>query len=219
MSRDTKLVLRIAAGAATVAVVGVFAVWFSLHAVVATYRITNAAMMPTLHPHDVVFADKFSYRTVGPKRGEIVVFAPPLPESGVFIKRVIAIPGDRVTLIHGILTINGKRVNEPYTAEKAEYDLRVADDTIEIDEGDGWHALDRSQANIPPKSAWRAPDEIPPHAYLVLGDNRNDSEDSHIFGFMQDEGTFASGPAAGARARFEARVTRIGAPAERARNL
>jgi hypothetical protein len=66
---------------------------------------------------------------------------------------------------------------------------------------------------------WTAPDRIPPNCYLMLGDNRNDSEDSHIWGFAQDAGTFATGPRAGERAGFTGRAVVVFWPVTEARAL
>jgi hypothetical protein len=66
---------------------------------------------------------------------------------------------------------------------------------------------------------WGAPDRIPPNCYLMFGDNRNDSEDSHIWGFAQNHGTFASGPRAGERAGFTGRAFLIFWPITQAKLL
>jgi len=85
--------------------------------------------------------------------------------------------------------------------------------------GVGWQRLDPSDANVPPRSAWSAPDRIPAHCYIMLGDNRNDSEDSHIWGFAQDSGRFATGPRTGAGAGFTGRAFLIFWPPSQAKIL
>jgi hypothetical protein len=75
--------------------------------------------------------------------------------------------------------------------------------------GSGWRRLDPTSANIPPKSMWTSPDTIPSHCYIVLGDNRNDSEDSHIWGFAQDSGNFATGPEAGQATGTFSKVVKV----------
>ncbi len=182
------------------------AAWLLITFVARTYYIPSASMVPTLEVHDVLLVDKFEYRFHAPHEGDVVVFPPPIPTPDDFIKRVIGLPGERLHVTKGIVYINDVALNEPYIAEKPNYDLKIANYGIWVNDGFGWHALDPSQANVPPKSHWTAPDTIPPNCFLMFGDNRNDSEDSHIWGFAQDAGTFASGPRTGERAGFTGRA-------------
>jgi signal peptidase I len=74
-------------------------------------------------------------------------------------------------------------------------------------------------ANIPPRDKWTAPDRIPAGCYLMFGDNRNNSEDSHVWGFAQTGGTFYSGPRAGGRASFTGHAFLLFWPLNRVRIL
>ncbi|HEY1428650.1 MAG TPA: S26 family signal peptidase, partial [Candidatus Tumulicola sp.] len=104
--------------------------------------------------------------------------------------------------------------------EKPQYDLQVRDYGVYVKElGSDWTRLDSSSANIPPKSQWPAPDRIPSNCFLMFGDNRNNSEDSHIWGFAQDTGRFATGARAGDRAGFTGRAFLIFWPFSQARVL
>lgn len=193
------------------------AAWLLITFVARTYYIPSASMVPTLQVHDVLLVDKFEYRFHPPHEGDIVVFPPPIPTPDDFIKRVIGLPGERVRITKGVVYINGVALAEPYIAEKPDYDLKIENYSIMVNDGYGWRALDPSSANIPPKSQWTSPDTIPPHCYLMLGDNRNDSEDSHIWGFAQDAGTFATGPRAGEKAGFTGRAVVIFWPLDQMR--
>jgi signal peptidase I len=214
-----KLLVRIGLGIAVLAVICVVGLWAVLRFVVQAYYIPSAAMTPTLRPHDVILVNKLAYSGESPKRGDIVVFPPPIPTADDFIKRVVGLPGERFRITKGIVYINDVQLAEPYVAEKSDYDLKVENYTIEVNDGYGWRALDPNSANIPPKSAWTSPDTIPPNCYIMLGDNRNDSEDSHIWGFAQNSGSFQTGPSAGTAARFHGEAFRIISPKDRVRDL
>ena len=77
-------------------------------------------------------------------------------------------------------------------------ELEIKDDHIIVD----GVALDPASANFPARALWSASDRIPSGCYLMLGDNRNRSDDSHLWGFAQTGGTFQSGPREGQRASF-----------------
>jgi signal peptidase I len=157
------------------------------------YSIPSISMIPTLQVNDTVLVDELSYRFHGPHFGDLAVFEPPVPSSAPFIKRVIGLPGDAIRIHDGVLYRNGAAITEPYVNEAPSYDLSVENDTIVVD----GEALSSRRADIPPKRMWQYPNRIPEGFYLVLGDNRNYSEDSHTWGFAQFSGRFASGPLAG----------------------
>jgi signal peptidase I len=92
------------------------------------YRIPSSSMEPTLHCakpgawcegrfNDRVIANRLAYRLGDPKRGQIVVFHAPAGACGVggtFVKRLIGLPGDTVTEQDGAVSVDGKRLSEPY---------------------------------------------------------------------------------------------------------
>jgi signal peptidase I len=171
---------------------------FLITFVVRTFYIPSASMVPTLQINDVLLANEFEYRFHKPSDGDIVVFTPAIPTTNDFIKRLMAGPGEKLRIKNGIVYRNDVPLDEPYIAEKPNYDLEIRDYGIYVN----GYALDPSGANIPPKSQWPAPDRIPANCYFMMGDNRNDSEDSHAWGFAQLDGTFASGPEKGKKAGF-----------------
>jgi signal peptidase I len=184
-----------------------------------TYYIPSGSMIPTLKIGDVLLVNKFEYRFHKPNEGDVVVFPPPVPTSDDFIKRVIARPGDTLRIAHGVVYVNGKALSEPYIAEPPAYSLIVKNYGIYVDTGAGFQPLDPATANIPPKKDWSAPDRIPANCYFMMGDNRNDSEDSHIWGFAQNTGTFATGAEAGKPAHFTGHAFLIFWPLGHARIL
>lgn len=195
------------------------AAWVLITFVARTYYIPSGSMLPTLQIHDVLLVDKFEYRFHPPNEGDIVVFPPPVPTPDDFIKRVIGRPGDTLRIAGGTVYLNGKALHETYVAEKPDYNLEIRNYGIWVSYGVGWQRLEPSSANVPPQSQWTAPDRIPPHCYIMLGDNRNDSEDSHIWGFAQDGGRFAAGPRSGTAAGFTGRAFLIFWPPSQAKIL
>jgi signal peptidase I len=183
--------------------------------VLRSFFITSGAMLPTLRVNDVLLVNEFEYDLVKPRYGDIVVFPPPIAAGNVYIKRLIGAPGDAVRMHDGIVYRNGVALDEPYTAEKARYELDIKDYGIFVD----GTRLDPTTANIPPKALWSAPNRIPDGCYFMLGDNRNDSEDSHIWGFAQADGVFASGARKGQRAGFTGHAFLLLLPSDRIRIL
>ncbi len=195
------------------------AAWLLITFIARTYYIPSASMVPTLEVHDVLLVDKIEYRFRKPGEGDIVVFPPPVHTPDDFIKRVIGLPGDRLSIKNGTVYVNGVALKEPYIAQPPSYDLQIRNYNIYVNEGFGWHPLDPSQANIPPKRMWTSPDTIPPHCYFMMGDNRNDSDDSHMWGFAQFSGDFATGERAGKPAGFTGRAILIFWPLSQAKIL
>lgn len=188
---------------------------FLITFVVRTFFIPSGSMEPTLQVHDVLLVNEFEYRFSKPHDEDVVVFPPPIPSSNDFIKRVIGSPGDQIRIHNGVVYRNGVALNEPYIAQKPNYELEIKNYQVIVD----GTPLDSQFANVPPKKDWTAPDRIPPNCFLMLGDNRNNSEDSHIWGFAQDAGAFATGQRAGQKASFTGHAFLIFYPFNRVRIL
>ncbi|MDO4218546.1 MAG: signal peptidase I [Synergistaceae bacterium] len=94
--------------------------------VIQAFWIPSGSMIPTLLEQDRVFVLKFLYKApfnVEIKRGDIIVFAYPLDTKKDYIKRVVALPGEKVALKQGRLYINNKEIPEPYVVNKDNYDF------------------------------------------------------------------------------------------------
>ncbi len=184
---------------------------FLITFVVRTFFIPSESMIPTLLVHDVLLVSEFEYRFGDPHSGDIAVFTPPIPAPSDFIKRVIGVPGDTLRIQDGVVYRNGKALDEPYILQRPAYDLDVKNYGVYVD----GVRLDPDNANIPPRSKWSAPDRIPAGCFLMFGDNRNDSQDSHIWGFAQPRGLFMAGPLAGKPAQFTGHAIFVFWPLER----
>lgn len=126
---------------------------------VQTVHVLGSSMYATLHDNDLLVASKISYKLHPPQRGDIVVFKPPDEASRDFIKRIIALPGERIHITNSVVYINGQVLREPYLPEKWTYN-------------NNWPASGQDQL-------------IPPDQYFVMGDNRNHSSDSRTFGTIE----------------------------------
>ena len=115
-------------------------------------RVEGTSMQPRLHDQDRLFINKFVYRFESIHRGDVVVFHYPGDPSKSYIKRVIALPGDELRILDGIVYVNGSRLPEPYVPQLFEDGRSVAEQTIP--RGDFW----------------------------VMGDHRSISSDSRDFG-------------------------------------
>jgi len=188
---------------------------FLITFVVRTFFIPSGSMEPTLQVHDVLLVNEFEYRFTRPHEGDIVVFPPPVTSTNDFIKRTVGLPGDQIRVHAGVVYRNGVALNEPYVMEKPNYELEVKNYGVYVD----GVPLDPVSANIPSREKWSAPDRIPAGCYLMFGDNRTNSEDSHIWGFAQASGTFQSGQRKGEKASFTGHAFLLFWPLNRIRIL
>jgi signal peptidase I len=85
----------------------------SLAFVAEPFAVPTASMTPTLRPGDHVLVDKLAYRFGDPRRGDLVVFRPPV-RGGLMLKRIVALGGDRVGVEDGVLHVNGQAIAEPF---------------------------------------------------------------------------------------------------------
>jgi len=171
--------------------------------------IPSSSMEPTLQINDRLLVEKISGH-LGKlyKRGEVLVFYPPpiemgghdltndpltvlgrltglpfLPYEPAFIKRVIGLPGDhiRVARNQGVF-VNGQLLNESaYIKELPDYDLNVMGDI---------QGRSASNAVIRPygdSAQSNQPIVVPPGQLFMMGDNRNNSEDGHVWGFLDQK--------------------------------
>lgn len=96
--------------------------YFLIDSVLARVRVENISMEPTLQPGELILVNKLAYRLGDVSRGDIVIFHYPLNPSEDYIKRVIGIPGDVVTVQDGTVMVNGSALVEPYIMAPPHYD-------------------------------------------------------------------------------------------------
>jgi len=125
--------------------------------------IPSESMLPTLEVNDRLIVEKMSYHFTDPRRGDIIVFSPTdkLRENNpslkdALIKRVIGLPGETVQVTDGTVYINDEPLAENYIPQE-----------------------------YAPSYEW-GPETVPEGSYLVLGDNRNNSYDSHFWGYVPE---------------------------------
>ena len=136
-------------------VVLAFILYFGISFAIQAVHVEGLSMFATLDNNDYLIANKLDYRFGSPQRGDIIILRPPTDNSKDFIKRVIAVPGDRLRIVNGMVCINGRVLDEPYLPEAWTTDTTW--------NGGAEHVMASNE-------------------YFVMGDNRNRSQDSRIFG-------------------------------------
>jgi len=92
-----------------------------LNAVTSRVRVFNISMQPTLYEGNLLVVNKLAYKLGEPKRGDIIVFHYQGTPTEDYIKRVIGLPGDTITIGSGVVKVNGQALTEPYIAELPGY--------------------------------------------------------------------------------------------------
>ena len=177
------------------------------------FKIPSSSMVPTLRVGDFILVNKFTYgirlpvansKSVEmgrPQRGDVMVFRYPEDPSLDYIKRVVGVPGDRVEYRNKRLTINGvavpvRQTDDYLSRERMQFSRRFvetlggAEHQILLDED--------AQGSVAPSRAFPFAANcnynmsglactVPPGHYFMMGDNRDNSSDSRVWGFVPDE--------------------------------
>ena len=139
--------------------------------VVQAFKIPSSSMVPTLQVGDHILVWKFMYglkvplvdkKLVAqcPDRGDIIVFVYPRDRSKDFIKRVIGLPGEKIQIMGKTILVNDKPLEDPW----------------------GYYAESHVDTNSTRDNY--GPTVVPPHSLFVMGDNRDNSQDSRYWGFV-----------------------------------
>jgi len=164
------------------------------------FNIPSGSMKETLLVGDFLFVSKFSYgythfslpfspplfsgRIWGsePKRGDIVVFRLPKDDSVDYIKRVIGLPNDKIQMIGGVLHINGKPVERERVEDFVETDAEGTTTRAKRWRETLPNGVSYTTLNLVDNSFYSNTPvyEVPPGHYFMMGDNRDNSQDSRV---------------------------------------
>lgn len=122
------------------------------------HQVEGRSMEDTFQNGEYILTDKISYRFREPERGDVIVFHSPQDERVDFIKRIIALPGDRIMIKGSMVYLNGKLLDEPYVKEGISPQDSFLREGVEV--------------------------SVPSGNYVVMGDNRLHSSDSRKWGFI-----------------------------------
>ncbi len=124
------------------------------------HRVDGDSMLPNFENGELIITDKLTYKFRSPKRGEVIIFKSPLDNKKVFIKRIIGLPGETITISNGSVFINGQKLTENY--------IHQSTDVI-----------------FGPFIKENETKQIPADSFFVMGDNRANSLDSRELGFIK----------------------------------
>ncbi|THF60890.1 signal peptidase I [Pseudothauera rhizosphaerae] len=181
--------------------------------IVEPFKIPSGSMIPTLLVGDFILVNKWTYGIrlpvlnkkivpLGdPQRGDVMVFRYPADPSLDYIKRVVGVPGDRVEYLNKRLTINGEEVSVQRDGDYLHTDRMYYSPRYVEKLGESQHQLlieNDAPAYVPQVMDFPFRDQctytsagvrctVPEGHYFVMGDNRDASSDSRVWGFVPDE--------------------------------
>jgi len=177
------------------------------------FKIPSGSMIPTLQVGDLILVNKFHYgirlpvlnkkiiANHDPARGDVMVFHYPMDPRVDYIKRVVGLPGDEVSYLNKQLRINGQPIPETpekdyYVEERSSYEQAFTENLTGVQH----QILTKAEqpAGVLPFPAFPFKDncrysaegvvcKVPPGHYFMMGDHRDDSQDSRYWGFVPDE--------------------------------
>ena len=191
----------------------ILAVFFLRSFLFEPFKIPSGSMIPTLLVGDLILVNKFHYGVrlpvinkkitegTAPARGDVMVFRYPPKPSLDYIKRVVGIPGDEVAYLNKRLSINGKVIETVAVPEFFDEDTMRYFKQFEESVGEKKHGIlndDDRPAFVPGADDFAFKEncrysvegvvcKVPAGHYFMMGDNRDNSQDSRFWGFVPDE--------------------------------
>jgi len=161
--------------------------------VVEPFQIPSSSMVPTLKVGDFILVNKWTYgirlpvirhkiiELNSPERGDVMVFFPP-HEERYFIKRVVGLPGDEIHVLNGVLYINGDKMTQRLLAdeEPAPRSVVMTEDLTGVE-----HAIQKRL--LPTRLSQNFTAVVPEGYYFMMGDNRDNSSDSRVWGPVPED--------------------------------
>ncbi len=160
---------------------------------IANYTVPTGSMEPIIQPDDkllvnkmafnlrIPFTDIVLYEFDSPKRGNIVVFDWPVDPSLNFVKRIVGLPGDLVEVSDGFITVNGNPIETSLNNEDEIINININGGLYEEKLPDVTYSIQR-KPHIPLDTSRKW--QVPKGHYFVMGDNRDNSDDSRRWGFV-----------------------------------
>ena len=167
-------------------------IWFVRSFLYEPFRIPSGSMEPTLYAGDFILTSKYTYGVRLPvlrtkiietgkvERGDVLVFRYPVNPALNYIKRVVAVPGDRMRVASGRLWINGEEQSLEFVEKIGDFDV-----FLERLSGRGHQVQFASDERLRVQLSGEV--VIPEGQYFVMGDNRDNSQDSRFWGLVADE--------------------------------
>lgn len=177
----------------------IFAVLAIRSFLVEPFTIPSSSMVPTLLIGDFILVNKFAYgirlpvintkviEVGAPERGDVVVFRPPWQPDRNFVKRLVGMPGDQISYVNDTLYVNGQPMQQQlvgrYFGEGSNSESTGADLRVEkLLDTEHQILIDGGVGMLPVQTTW----VVPEGHYFMMGDNRDNSEDSRMRGLVPE---------------------------------